>query len=74
MRPVWFIVAAIWLILPIFGIWNIFFNGFQVSGDWEYVVLFGLLFIGLALIILGFVQKSGVYVTGTMIKKTDAVI
>ena len=74
MRPVWFIVAAIWLILPIFGIWNIFFNGFQVSGDWEYVVLFGLLFIGLALIILGFVQKNGVYVSGTLIKKTDAVI
>jgi hypothetical protein len=74
MRPVWFIIAAIWLFIPIFGVWNIFFNGFQVSGMWEYVVLFGMLLIGLIIIILGFVQKSGVYVTGTMIKKTDATI
>ena len=74
MRPLWFIVAAIWLVLPVFGVWNIFFNGFQVSGMWEYVVLFGMLFIGLIVIILGFVQKNGVYVTGTMMKKTDVAI
>ena len=74
MRPLWFIVAAIWLVIPVFGVWNIFFNGFQVSGMWEYVVLFGMLFIGLIVIILGFVQKSGVYVTGTMMKKTDVAI
>ena len=74
MRPVWFIIAAIWLFIPIFGVWNIFFNGFQVSGMWEYVVLFGMLLIGLIIIILGFVQKSGVYVTGTMMKKTDVAI
>jgi hypothetical protein len=41
---------------------------------WEYVVLFGMLLIGLIIIILGFVQKSGVYVTGTMVKKTDVAI
>jgi HJR/Mrr/RecB family endonuclease len=74
MRVVWFIIAAIWLVIPVFGVWNIFFNGFQVSGMWEYVVLFGMLLIGLIIIILGFVQKSGVYVTGTMIKKTDVAI
>jgi len=74
MRVVWFIIAAIWLVIPVFGVWNIFFNGFQVSGMWEYVVLFGMLLIGLIIIILGFVQKSGVYVTGTMMKKTDVAI
>lgn len=60
MRPAWFIVAAVWLVIPVFGVWNIFFNGFQVSGMWEYVVLFAMLLIGLIVIILGFVQKSGV--------------
>ena len=74
MRPSWFIPAVIFLVIPVFGIWNIFFNGFQVSGMWEYVALFGMLFAGLICIILGVVQKNGVYVSGTMIKKTDAVI
>ncbi len=74
MRPVWFVVGLIFLFIPMFGIWNVFFNGFVEERIEAWVGLSFLLIVGLFFIILGIVQKNGAYVTGTLIKKTDVPI
>jgi len=69
MRPVWFIVAFIFLIMPVFGFYNVYVNGYN-EDRWEaHAAIWGMTIGGVICIILGIVQKSGVYVTGTMIRK-----
>ena len=74
MRPVWFVVGLIFLFIPIFGIWNVFFNGFVEERIEAWIGLTILLIAGLFFFILGIIQKNGVYVSGTLIKKTDVAI
>jgi hypothetical protein len=57
--------------MPIIGIYNVTFTGFVEDRAIAWIVIIGMLIAGIICIVLGFVQKSGVYVTGTMIKKQD---
>jgi hypothetical protein len=69
MRPTWFIVGLLFLIIPVIGLYNVGSGNFVEDRIEAWIAIFGMLIAGFLCFVAGFVQKSGAYVTGTMIKK-----
>ena len=74
MRAVWFIPGVIALFFPVIGLYNVGSGNFVEDRIEAWIAMFAMLIGGIICFVAGFVQKSGVYVAGTMIKKTDSPI
>ena len=66
----WFVIAAMFLFVPIVVSGNLI-SGEYVASIVEWVVFFGLIVLGLFFIVLGIVQDGKKYVMGTLVKKSD---
>jgi hypothetical protein len=71
MRPFWFIPAILFLLFPVVALYNVGTGNVVVDEIEVWIILMGCIMVGIICLVLGIVQKKGVYVSGTMIKKTD---